>query len=88
MQESHIHSVVNVLRYCFLDEKKPGGVSLVSEHALHRLFECKELDYLTHVVIRMYENMEVSNRESISIPVFNLRGGYPNIDKPFSCESG
>ena len=62
-QESHIHSVVNVLRYCFLDEKKPGGASLVSEEALQRLFECKELDYLTHVVIRMYENMEVTKKD-------------------------
>ncbi|CAM6083123.1 unnamed protein product [Calypogeia fissa] len=54
--ESHIHALINVLRYCYLDDALQGENSLVSCTALHRLFETKELDYLTHVVIRMYEN--------------------------------
>lgn len=56
MQESHIHALINVLRYCYLDDALQGENSLVSCAALHRLFDTKELDYLTHVVLRMYEN--------------------------------
>lgn len=55
-QESHIHALINVLRYCYLDDALQGESSLVSPAALHRLFDTKELDYLTHVVLRMYEN--------------------------------
>lgn len=37
-----------------------GGVEasepLVSEEALQRLWDTPELDYLTHLVFRMYEN--------------------------------
>ncbi|KAL3676691.1 hypothetical protein R1sor_026639 [Riccia sorocarpa] len=57
--ESHIHALINVLRYCNLDESLSGESSLVSNEALLRLFETQELDYLTHVVLRMYENTAV-----------------------------
>jgi hypothetical protein len=58
--ESHIHSLINVLRYCHFDDKLRDQEPLISEEALQRLYETKELDYLTHIVLRLYENTEVS----------------------------
>ncbi|GAB2222165.1 hypothetical protein Drorol1_Dr00013368 [Drosera rotundifolia] len=58
--ESHIHSLMNVLRYCNLDESLQGEDSLVCHSALERLFRTKELDYMSYVVLRMFENTEVA----------------------------
>lgn len=58
--ESHIHSFMNVLRYCNLDESLHGEASLVCDNALERLFRTKELDYMCHIVLRMFENTEVA----------------------------
>ena len=33
---------------------------LIPDKGMHRIFETKELDYLTHIVMRMYENTAVS----------------------------
>ncbi|XP_042459231.1 inositol hexakisphosphate and diphosphoinositol-pentakisphosphate kinase VIP2-like [Zingiber officinale] len=57
--ESHIHSLVNVLRYCNLDESLYGEDSLVSISALEKLFLTRELDYMSNIVLRMFENTEV-----------------------------
>ncbi|CAO2816248.1 unnamed protein product [Amaranthus hypochondriacus] len=56
--ESHIHSLMNVLRYCNLDESLQGEESLVCLSALERLFKTKELDYMSYIVLRMFENTE------------------------------
>ncbi|KAJ6763448.1 INOSITOL HEXAKISPHOSPHATE AND DIPHOSPHOINOSITOL-PENTAKISPHOSPHATE KINASE [Salix purpurea] len=56
--ESHIHSLVNVLRYCNLDESLQGEDSLVCQSALERLYKTKELDYMSYIVLRMFENTE------------------------------
>lgn len=58
--ESHIHSLMNVLRYCNLDESLNGEESLVCKNALGRLFKTRELDYMSYIVLRMFENTEVS----------------------------
>ncbi|KAL2487377.1 Phosphoglycerate mutase-like family protein [Abeliophyllum distichum] len=58
--ESHIHSLMNVLRYCNLDESLQGEASLVCDNALERLFRTKELDYMSYIVLRMFENTEVA----------------------------
>ncbi|XP_019185501.1 PREDICTED: inositol hexakisphosphate and diphosphoinositol-pentakisphosphate kinase 1-like isoform X2 [Ipomoea nil] len=58
--ESHIHSLMNVLRYCNLDESLQGEGSLVCDNALERLFRTKELDYMSYIVLRMFENTEVN----------------------------
>ncbi|XP_072956331.1 inositol hexakisphosphate and diphosphoinositol-pentakisphosphate kinase VIP2-like isoform X1 [Typha angustifolia] len=58
--ESHIHSLMNVLRYCNLDESLQGEDSLVCENALERLFKTRELDYMSYIVLRMFENTEVA----------------------------
>ncbi|GJN23696.1 hypothetical protein PR202_gb11365 [Eleusine coracana subsp. coracana] len=57
--ESHIHSVMNVLRYCNLDESLQGEDSLVCQSALERLHKTRELDYMSNIVLRMFENTEV-----------------------------
>ncbi|XXG64213.1 hypothetical protein AAC387_Pa05g2221 [Persea americana] len=58
--ESHIHSLMNVLRYCNLDESLQGEASLVCHSALERLFKTRELDYMSYIVFRMFENTEVA----------------------------
>ncbi|PSR87646.1 Inositol hexakisphosphate and diphosphoinositol-pentakisphosphate kinase [Actinidia chinensis var. chinensis] len=58
--ESHIHSLMNVLRYCNLDESLQGEDSLVCYNALERLYKTKELDYMSYIVLRMFENTEVA----------------------------
>ncbi|KAE8661318.1 H(+)-ATPase 4 isoform 1 [Hibiscus syriacus] len=58
--ESHIHSLMNVIRYCNLDESLQGEAGLVSRNALEHLYKTKELDYMSHIVIRMFENIEVA----------------------------
>jgi inositol hexakisphosphate/diphosphoinositol-pentakisphosphate kinase len=42
-----------------LDDSLKGELGLVSNEGLQRIFEIKELDYLTHIVFRMYENTSV-----------------------------
>ncbi|KAL0431687.1 UNVERIFIED_CONTAM: Inositol hexakisphosphate and diphosphoinositol-pentakisphosphate kinase VIP2, partial [Sesamum radiatum] len=59
-RESHIHSLMNVLRYCNLDESLQGEPSLVCDNALERLYKTKELDYMSYIVLRMFENTEVA----------------------------
>eukprot|EP00854_Cymbomonas_tetramitiformis_P007464 gene7464-8888_t len=56
--ESHIHSLINVLRFAHLDsEHSATEKSIVSDDA-HNYLDLMERDYLTHIVIRMYEDME------------------------------
>ncbi|GER36857.1 inositol hexakisphosphate anddiphosphoinositol-pentakisphosphate kinase [Striga asiatica] len=58
--ESHIHSLMNVLRYCNLDESLQEEPSLVSDNGLERLYNTKELDYMSYIVLRLFENTEVA----------------------------
>ncbi|XP_011655987.1 inositol hexakisphosphate and diphosphoinositol-pentakisphosphate kinase VIP2 isoform X2 [Cucumis sativus] len=58
--ESHIHSLMNVIRYCNLDESLIDEDSLVCHNALERLLKTKELDYMSYIVLRMFENTEVA----------------------------
>ncbi|XP_022134518.1 inositol hexakisphosphate and diphosphoinositol-pentakisphosphate kinase VIP2-like isoform X1 [Momordica charantia] len=58
--ESHIHSLMNVIRYCNLDESLAEEDSLVCHSALERLHKTKELDYMSYIVFRMFENTEVA----------------------------
>jgi hypothetical protein len=69
--ESHIHSLLNVLRYCNLEvaqlrsgsELDIAGASGLPPSLLSRSIETLDnigdLDYLTHIVFRMYECFEV-----------------------------
>ncbi|XP_057435942.1 inositol hexakisphosphate and diphosphoinositol-pentakisphosphate kinase VIP2-like isoform X2 [Lotus japonicus] len=58
--ESHIHSLMNVLRYCNLDDSLQEEESLVCYNALERLNRTKELDYMSYIVLRLFENTEVA----------------------------
>ncbi|XP_068652019.1 inositol hexakisphosphate and diphosphoinositol-pentakisphosphate kinase VIP2-like isoform X2 [Aristolochia californica] len=58
--ESHIHSLMNVLRYCNLDESLQGEAGLVCQSALERLYKTRELDYMSYIVFRLFENTEVA----------------------------
>jgi hypothetical protein len=50
---------MNVLRYCNMDESLQDEDSLVCYNALERLYRTKELDYMSYIVLRMFENTEV-----------------------------
>lgn len=52
---------MNVLRYCNLDESLQEEDSLVWNNALDRLYRTKELDYMSYIVLRLFENTEVGN---------------------------
>ncbi|KAL3629310.1 Inositol hexakisphosphate and diphosphoinositol-pentakisphosphate kinase vip2 [Castilleja foliolosa] len=58
--ESHIHSLMNVLRYCNLDESLQGEPSLLCDNALERLCKTKELDYMSYIVLRLFEDTAVA----------------------------
>eukprot|EP00887_Chlorella_sp_A99_P004707 scaffold4.g4707.t1 len=52
--ESHMHSLVNVLRFCHLDADPSNAI--IGEAGQRVLRETTELDYMTHLVLRMFEN--------------------------------
>lgn len=52
--ESHMHSLINVLRYCHIGVE--GEEGLLSEEGQDLLKTVPELDYMTHIVFRMFEN--------------------------------
>ena len=59
--ESHIHSLVNVLRYGHLHpdhemREGPHLSALLREEGLEMLQNQHELDYLTQIIFRLYEN--------------------------------
>ena len=57
--ESHCHSLVNVLRYCQLG-LDPGAQGLLSEAGQRLLHANLELDYMTHIVFRMFERKSLA----------------------------
>jgi hypothetical protein len=57
--ESHCHSLVNVLRYCQLGLGAEFQQGLLSEVGQRLLQETSELDYMTHIVFRMFERKKL-----------------------------
>jgi hypothetical protein len=57
--ESHCHSLVNVLRYCQLGLGTDFHQGLLSEVGQRLLHETSELDYMTHIVFRMFERKKL-----------------------------
>ena len=55
---------------------------LVVDEAMHKIFETKELDYLTHIVLRMFENKAV--RKDQSTVVFALPFSSNKMLFPFA----
>lgn len=58
--ESHCHSLINVLRYCHLALSRD---SIMEESGESLLNSTQELDYMTHVVLRMFENKNLPLRD-------------------------
>lgn len=56
--ESHLHTLLNVLRYAC-----PGQSPMLSEEGVQIIAETKELSYLTHVVFRMFERKNVAEND-------------------------
>ena len=68
---------MNVIRYCNLDDSLLEEDSLVCDNGLERLYKTKELDYMSYIVLRMFENVEVGifldvNRYSMYWKFFNF----------------
>ncbi len=61
---------MNVLRYCNFDESMDGEESLVCKNALDNLFKTRELDYMSYIVLRMFENTEVLKNYSVIISFY------------------
>lgn len=59
--ESHCHSLVNVLRFCQLG--MGGADSILGPEGQDLLQKTTELDYMTHVVFRMFENKSLPLRD-------------------------
>ncbi|GAX74145.1 hypothetical protein CEUSTIGMA_g1594.t1 [Chlamydomonas eustigma] len=57
--ESHIHSLISVLRFCNLGDNVKVSKGLLTQEGQSLLEGCSEFDYLTHIVFRMYENKAV-----------------------------
>lgn len=63
--ESHCHALTNVLRYCHLG-MPPGPANtgpLLTEGGEAFLHNTPELDYMTHIVLRMFENKTLPLRD-------------------------
>ncbi|OEL27790.1 Inositol hexakisphosphate and diphosphoinositol-pentakisphosphate kinase 2 [Dichanthelium oligosanthes] len=76
--ESHIHSLMNILRYCNLDESLNGEESLVCRSSLDQLFKTRELDYMSYIVLRMFENTEVLQFKRCKIMFDSLPMAWPS----------
>lgn len=50
--ESHIHGILNVLRYGY----SSNGLRAVTEDGMRALDEVPEYDYLSHILLRLFEN--------------------------------
>ena len=57
--ESHIHALLNVLRFCHLSG--PPGQRLCSPEASNEIHNVPELDYLSNIIIRLYENRNAAD---------------------------
>lgn len=82
--ESHIHALVNVLRLAASEEPPEGhGAPILSSHGKDMLDNASELDYLSHLVFRMYERTELhdSDAEKYRVEVYFSPGA---VGDPYS----
>lgn len=73
--ESHIHSLLNVLRFCHLSATPSPSLNaekqrLCSPEASSQIHSVPELDYLSNIIIRLYENRNaVDENEKFRIDI-------------------
>lgn len=53
--ESHLHSLLNSLRYAHLNVEAKSEVPRLEAKPRAEVGEVDEINYLTHIVIRVYE---------------------------------
>ncbi|KAH9247348.1 hypothetical protein BASA81_015065 [Batrachochytrium salamandrivorans] len=63
--ESHLHALINVLRFAHLFNP---SLPKPTEAALRKLMEMEELSYLCHVVIKLYEVSEREHDGASTVP--------------------
>ena len=75
--ESHLHTLVNVLRFM---PQVPNGNAVIDKEGERILSQLPELCYLTHLVIRVFENMS----KPLDDPSrFRVELGFsPGVDRP------
>jgi len=80
--ESHIHALMNVLKYCRLkgctDEEK------ITPEVDNSVFDVTEYDYLSHLVFRLYENpqLPIDDESRFRVEVlFSPGAAYNPFDK-------
>mmetsp|Transcript_13732 Transcript_13732/g.24396 ORF Transcript_13732/g.24396 Transcript_13732/m.24396 type:complete len:1129 (+) Transcript_13732:620-4006(+) len=85
--ESHLHSLLNVLRYA---AAKSVGVAAseiemdipkLTEEAMESINEIGELNYLTHIVFRLFE-LKPKKQRRPSSPIANPKSPSPTVKTP------
>ena len=74
--ESHIHALMNVLKYCRsknADGTEGGTIKIDS-----RILDNAEYDYLSHLVFRLYENPQVQQPRNI-LSIIAVSVSYPSM---------
>eukprot|EP00123_Amoebidium_parasiticum_P001100 comp12106_c0_seq1/m.6841 comp12106_c0_seq1/g.6841 ORF comp12106_c0_seq1/g.6841 comp12106_c0_seq1/m.6841 type:complete len:972 (-) comp12106_c0_seq1:73-2988(-) len=80
--ESHIHSMLNVLRYGI-----DGGKGLVSDQAMGSIEEIPEINYLSQIIFMLYENYEKDIKDPERYMVKMLFSpGVAEVDPKAACE--
>ena len=85
--ESHMHALLNVIRYCHLGSEEEAATPLVSPLGEELLAGTRELDYLSTIVLRMYErpNVEPSHPCKFRIEILFSPGA---VGDPFGAPEG
>jgi len=76
--ESHMHSLLNILRFAHCAS---SGLASPSDSALQDLDKMEELDYLCHIVLRLFEVSQVDGTKKCIVKVAFSPG--VNVDAPF-----
>jgi hypothetical protein len=83
--ESHIYSLLTVLKYGNLFEDKQDSQYKQWESALHYLSTVPELNYLTQIVIMLYEDPSIDDLNSekrFHVEIHFSPGAYADFDAP------
>ena len=78
--ESHVHCLVNAFKA--ISRLEPSTQHILSSDAAQALSMVSELDYLTHIVFRMYENLQKAedDPQRFRIEILFSPGCVVNID--------
>ena len=77
--ESHLHAVLNVLRYAHLAS---AALPKPADSALKRLAEMNELSYLCHIVVRLFEVTEPDGSKHHTVRIYVSDGISIKVIEP------